>query len=124
MKSLPPSQAPRATRAHFAEPAPAVLRLQDGRRISGTLKVVSVTGGLLSVPHAVDTGCNGKLMFLTAAGMVVGSAEMLSPLSLGLQPFRFVDLQHGDQSRLQIVIQASTDRNRSDHGQIESSRAW
>jgi hypothetical protein len=124
MKSLPPSQAPRAARVHFAEPAAAVLRLTDGRRVPGKLKVVSVTGGLLSVPHALDTGSNGKLMFLTAAGMVVGSAEMLSPLSLGLQPFRFVDLQHDDQSRLQIVIQASTDRNRSDHGQIESSRAW
>jgi hypothetical protein len=109
---------------HFAEPTPVVLRLTDGRRVPGKLKVVSLTGGLLSVPHALDTGSNGKLMFLTAAGMVVGSAEMLTPLSWSLQPFRFVALDHGDQSRLQIVIQASTDRNRSDHGQIESSRAW
>jgi hypothetical protein len=109
---------------HFAEPTPVVLRLKDGRRVPGTLKVVSLTGGLLSLPHAVDTGCNGKLMFLTAAGMVVGSAEMLSPLSWSLQPFRFVDLQPGDQSRLQTVIQASVDQSRSDHGQIERSRAW
>jgi hypothetical protein len=125
MKSLPPSQPRlRATRVHFAEPTPAVLRLKNGRSIPGTLKVVSLTGGLLSVPHPVDTGSNGKLMILTAAGMVLGSAEMLSPLSWGLQPFRFVALQHEDQSRLQTVIQGAIDEGRSGHGQIERSRAW
>jgi hypothetical protein len=125
MKSLPPSQCPpRATRVHFAEPTPAVLRLKDGRSVPGKLKVVSLTGGLLSVPHPVDTGSNGKLMILTAAGIVLGSAEMLSPLSWSLQPFRFVALQGDDQSRLQTVIQGAIDQNRSDHGQIERSRAW
>src|ERR1700683_1769192 len=117
MKSLPPSQLPpRATRLHFAEPTPAVLRLKDGRSVPGKLKVVSLTGGLLSVPHPVDTGSNGKLMILTAAGMGVGSAEMLRPLSWGLQPFRFVALQRDDQDRLQAVIRGAVDQNRSDHG--------
>ena len=125
MKSLPPSQPRlRATRVHFAEPAPAVLRLTSGRSVAGKLKVVSLTGGLLSVPHPVDTGSNGKLMILTTAGMVLGSAEMLSPLSWSLQPFRFVALQHDDETRLQTVIQGSVDQGRSDHGQIERSRAW
>jgi hypothetical protein len=125
MKSLPPSQLPpRATRLHFAEPTPAVLRLKDGRSVPGKLKVVSLTGGLLSVPHPVDTGSNGKLMILTAAGMVLGSAEMLSPLSWSLQPFRFVELESDDHNRLQTVIQGAVDQNRSDHGQIERSRAW
>jgi hypothetical protein len=125
MTSLPPSQLPpRPTRLHFAEPTPAVLRLKDGRSVPGKLKVVSLTGGLLSVPHPVDTGSNGKLMILTAAGMVLGSAEMLSPLSWSLQPFRFVALQSDDHNRLQTVIQGAVDQNRSDHGQIERSRAW
>ncbi len=124
MKPLPPSQAPRATRVHFAEPTPAVLRLKDGRSVPGKLKVVSLTGGLLSLPRPVDTGSNGKLMILTSAGMVLGSAEMLSPLSWRLQPFRFVDLQQDDQSRLQTVIQCAIDQNLSDHAQIERSRAW
>jgi len=83
-----------------------------------------MTGGLLSVAHPVDTGCNGKLMFLTAAGMVLGSAEMLSPLSWSLQAFRFVALADDDQDRLKTVIQRFSDRNRTDHGQIERSRAW
>ncbi len=125
MKSLPPSPpAPRATRVHFVEPTAAVLRLKDGRRVPGKLKVVSLTGGLLSVPHPMDTGCSGTLMFLTAAGMVLGAAEMLSPLCWGLQPFRFVALNQDDQDRLQTVIQGSIDRNRSDQGQIERSRSW
>ena len=125
MKSLPPSQpVPRATRAHFAEPTPAVLRLEDGRRVAGQLKVVSLTGGLLSVAHPVDAGCKAKLMFLTGAGMVLGSAEMLSPLAWGLQPFRFVTLDRDDQDRLKIAIQRSVEQTRSDAGQIERSRAW
>src|SRR5580704_13680615 len=125
MKSLPPSQPRlRATRVHFAEPTPAVLRLKSGRSIPGTLKVVSLTGGLLSMPHPVDTGSNGKLMILTAAGMVLGSAEMLSPLSWGLQPFRFVALADDDEDRLKTVIQRSVEQKRTGHGQIERSRAW
>jgi len=125
MMSLPPSQpATRATRVYFTEHTPAVLRLGDGRRVPGKLKVVSLTGGLLSVAHPVDTGCNAKLMFLTGAGMVLGSAEMLSPLSWSLQPFRFVALAGDDQNRLRNAIQRSIDQNRADHGQIERSRVW
>jgi hypothetical protein len=116
--------APRATRVHFTERTPAVLRFDDGRRIPGKLKVVSLTGGLLSVPHPVNTGSSAKLMFLTGAGMVLGSAEMLSPLSWSLQPFRFVALADEDQDRLKTVIQKSIDQNRTEHGQIERSRAW
>jgi len=125
MLSLPQSQpAPRATRVHFTERTPAVLRLGDGRRVSGKLKVVSLTGGLLSVPHPVSTGSSAKLMFLTAAGMVLGSAEMLSPISWGLQPFRFVALADDDEDRLKTVIQRSVEQKRANHGQIERSRAW
>ncbi|MFZ0540186.1 MAG: hypothetical protein WA424_18315 [Candidatus Sulfotelmatobacter sp.] len=63
-------------------------------------------------------------MFLTGAGMVLGSAEMLSPLSWGLQPFRFVALADDDQDRLKTVIQQSVEQNRSGHAEIERSRAW
>ncbi len=123
--ALPQSQpAPRAARVHFTERTPAVLRLGDGRRVSGKLKVVSLTGGLLSVPHPVNTGSSAKLMFLTPAGMVLGSAEMLSPLSWGLQPFRFVALGDEDEDRLKTIIQRSIEQNRTSHVQIERSRAW
>ncbi len=123
MNSLPlPQSAPRATRAHFAEPTTAVLRLKNGRRIPGKLKVVSLTGGLLALAHPIDTGCNAKLMFLTGSGMVLGAAEMLSPRSWTLQPFRFVGLNDDDQARLKAVIQMHTDQR--PNAQIERSRAW
>ena len=125
MKSLPQLQpAMRATRVYFTERTSAVLRLDDGRNVPGKLKVISLTGGLLSVPHPLETGSNAKLMFLTGAGMVLGSAKMLSPLTWGLQPFRFVALAYDDQNKLKNVIQRSIDQSRTDHGQIERSRAW
>jgi hypothetical protein len=125
MTSVPHSQpAPRATRVYFAEYPLAVLRLADGHYVPGKLKVVSLTGGLLSLAHPVDTGRKARLMFLIRAGMVLGSAEMLSPLSWGLQPFRFVALACDDQDKLKITIQQSIDQSRTNHGQIERSRAW
>jgi hypothetical protein len=125
MERLAPSQpAPRATRVYFAEPTPAVLRLENGARVPGNLKVVSLTGGLLSVAHPVDTGRSARLMFLTETGMVHGIAEMLSPLSWSVQPFRFVALHHDDQNKLQTAIQRSIAQHRSERSQIERSRAW
>ena len=125
MNSLSPSQpVQRAPRAHFAEPTAAVLRFKDGRRVPGKLKVVSVTGGLLAVTHPIDAGCKAQLMFLTASGMVLGSAEMLSPISWTLQPFRFVALDHDGEDRLKAVIQARTVQASATNGQIERSRAW
>ena len=125
MESLPPTQpVQRATRAYFAEPATAVFRFKDGRRLPAKLKTVSVTGGLLAVPHPVDTGCRGRLMFLSGTGMVLASVEMLSPMSWGLQPFRFVLLNPDQHSRLQSTVESHLEERRSEPGQIERSRAW
>jgi hypothetical protein len=125
MNSLPQSQpGERATRVYFTERTPAVLRLDDGRRVPGKLKVVSLTGGLLSVARPVETGSTAKVMFLTGAGMVLGAAKMLSPLSWELQAFRFVSLTCGDHERLKTTIQESMNKHRTHHGQIERSRAW
>jgi hypothetical protein len=44
-------------------------------------------------------------MFVTRAGSVLGGAEMLSPLSSDLQPFRFISLASADQRRLGATIQ-------------------
>jgi hypothetical protein len=103
MSSLPQ----RAPRVHLAGTTPAVLRFPDGRRASGKLQVVSLTGGLLSLSSPVVQGSQVKLMFVTRAGSVLGGAEMLSPLSSDLQPFRFISLAAGDQRRLGATIPAS-----------------
>jgi len=63
-------------------------------------------------------------MFLTGRGSVLGTAEMLSPISWGLQPFKFIRLYDDDEQRLQAAIQSSLDQNRRDHGHIEKGRAW
>jgi hypothetical protein len=122
--SLPSQRALRASRAHLAQPTQAVLRLKDGRRLTADLKVISLTGGLLSVPNPLDAGCIARLMFLTDAGMVAGSAEMLEPLSWNLQAFRFLILNPDDQDRLKSAFRACIAQKPGDPGQIEHSRPW
>jgi hypothetical protein len=125
MAYLPTKQASwRAPRTRFAETTPAVLRCQDGRRVRGKLQIISLTGGLLGLSKPLDQGCQVKLMFLTRSGSVLGAAEMLSPVTWGLQPFKFVKLYDDDELRLQAAIQSSLDQSRHDHGQMERYRAW
>ena len=93
MSNLPQSlTSRRPTRLCFSNTTPAVLRCADGRSVASKLQVVSVTGGLLSVPKPVNQGALVKLMFVTQTGPVLGSAEMLTPISYTQQPFRFVAL--------------------------------
>ena len=121
----------RPDRARFTDTIPAVLRFPDGQRSSGRLRVVSVTGGLLSLPRPIRQGSVAKLMFLTSAGSILGSAEMLSPVSWELQPFRFVGLRDDDHSRLQAAVrsclqddQQNQERARRNSDQMENFRAW
>jgi hypothetical protein len=125
-----PSQR-RAERVRFDESIPAVVRFTDGNRASGRLKVVSLTGGLLSLPKPVRQGSVGKLMFLTPAGSVLGSAEMLTPMSWELQPFRFVGFSGDDHGRLETAIQSYLQKSRKhnkdlqrERDNIENFRAW
>ncbi|MGA8489384.1 MAG: hypothetical protein WB711_03115 [Terriglobales bacterium] len=98
---------PRAPRINLADFTPAVLRFQDGQRASGKLQVLSVTGGLLSLPSPINRGSHVKVMFLTHTGPVLGAAEMLSPLTSTQQPFRFVSLPTDDRRRLGAAIQST-----------------
>ncbi|MFZ0201132.1 MAG: hypothetical protein WB523_00365 [Candidatus Sulfotelmatobacter sp.] len=86
--------------------------------------MISLTGGLLSLPSPLVQGVQVKLMFLTGKGSVLGAAEMLCPISWSLQPFKFLGLYNDDQQKLQSAIQSSIDQNRQDHGQMERHRAW
>src|SRR5258708_34291083 len=125
MTNLSPSQSSgRATRAHLAETIPAVLRLKDGGHIPGKLRVISLTSGLVCLSQPPDQGPKVKLMFLSSTGLVLGAAEMLSPISWSLQPFRFVRLFDEDQRRVKAAIESSIDESRRDHERIERSRAW
>ena len=121
----------RAERVRLDESIPAVVRFNDGNRTSGRLKVVSMTGGLLSLARPVRQGSVGKLMFLTPAGSVLGSAEMLTPMSWELQPFKFVGFSGEDHGKLETAIQSylkqkrtQEDKHQRDRGGVENFRAW
>jgi hypothetical protein len=121
-----PPQPPgrRAPRTCFAETTSAVLHCTNGVRVQGKLQVISVTGGLLNLPRPLHVGSHVRLMFLTRKGSVLGAAEMLSPLSWSLQPFKFVRLHDDDEERLNAAIQSSLDQNRRGLAQVERFRAW
>jgi hypothetical protein len=114
----------RPPRLQFTHTPPAVLRFQSGYRVRGKLQVISVTGGLLSLSSLLDQGSRVKLMFLTDAGTVLGTAEMLPSISSTLQPFRFVLIDESDERRLRDVIQSSADQNRLEQRLIVKDRAW
>jgi hypothetical protein len=96
---------------------PAVLRFEDGHRTQGQLEVISLTGGILSLAKPVVRQSRVKLMFVTPTGPVLGTAEMLKPVSWTQQPFRFVGLEGDDQRRLQDSIQSS-------FGQVSKDQEW
>jgi hypothetical protein len=112
-----PYQGRRAPRLNLSDVTPAVLRFEDGHRAQGQLEVISLTGGILSLPKPVDRQSRVKLMFVTPTGPVLGTAEMLKPVSWTHQPFRFVGLEKDDQRRLQDSIQSS-------FGQVSKDQEW
>ena len=112
----------RPVRARFGETAPAIVRLNNGRCVSGKLHVVSITGGLLRLSRPVQQGSHVKMKFVTHAGSVWGIAEMLSPGGDNFQPFRFLALRPDDHQTLQAAIQSFVDPR--DPLRIEKYRAW
>jgi hypothetical protein len=113
----------RAPRFSLADVTPAVLRFDDGRRAQAQLEVVSLTGGRLFLPNPVQPDSQVKLMFVTPTGPVLGTAEMLKPISLSQQPFRFVALEYDDRRRLQTSIQSSFGGTVDEQEWIEKFRA-
>jgi hypothetical protein len=123
MSSLPQTRSDRRPpRVRLADITPAVLRMQDGGCTTSELQVVSLTGGLLSLPRPLHQGSRVKMMFLTEIGPVLGSAEMLTPITLTQQPFRFVSLRGDDQHRLQTTISSLLYPKSSEPDWIEKYR--
>jgi len=123
MSSLPKTRPWRVPRAHLEGDIPAVLRFANGQRTSAKLRVISLTGGLLSLPEPVVWGSQVKVMFLTGAGSVLGGAEMLHPVANALQPFRFVSIAADDQRRLRTLIWERSSQNKCEQDWIEKLRA-
>jgi hypothetical protein len=108
MNALPQQHSvPRTPRVHFEHPTPVVLRFDSGQSVSGELRVVSLTGGLLALPKPVAQGSQVRLMFLIGPGSVLAGAEMLNPVNSRQQPFRFVSLAQKDRRKLESIIPLS-----------------
>jgi hypothetical protein len=108
----------------LAHTTPAVLRVESGGRVRGTLQVISQTGGLLCLSSPLGNGSRVKLMCLTDAGALLGTAEMLASVSATQQPFRFVSMNEADQCRLRDLIQVSLEINRAEQQAIIKDRTW
>ena len=111
----------RSPRARLPDFTPLVLRLSDGCCSRGNLKIISLTGSLVSISNVLDQSARVTLMFLTQTGLVQATAEMLSPLSRTLQPFRFVALEEGAHHKLRMVVQSFLDAR--EQAWIEKYRA-
>lgn len=76
--------------------------------MQGKLHDVSVTGGLLLLPKAMEQGEFVEVAFQTSQGMVRGMAELLEArreaTSGCTQPFRFVALNDEDHTRLRLAV--------------------
>ena len=112
----------RSPRARLAASTPAVFRLADGRSARGDLKVVSITGGLVSLPKPIDRGSRVMLMFVTRNGTVLGNAEMLKPIAWDQQPFRFVALDETNRTRLKTVVRDSIAQNHPEYDWVDNYR--
>lgn len=124
MNSLPQTRSDRRPpRVRLTDITPAVLRMQNGDCTTSELQVISLTGGLLSLPRPLHQGSRVKMMFLTDTGPVLGSAEMLNPITVTQQPFRFVGLRGDAQHRLQTTISSLLYPTGSEPDWIEKYRA-
>ena len=97
----------RSPRLRLAEDTPIVLRCLDGHRVSGKLRCVSLTGGLIAPESLLPPGSLVSLIFVTPKGPIVGTANMLRPVSWKEQPFCFATVLDSHQDRLRAVIKGS-----------------
>jgi hypothetical protein len=124
MSSYPPAasslRSPRAQLSHYT---PAVLRSEDGLQSRGELQIVSVTGGMLSLPRPLNRGSRVSVLFLTQKGAVQGAAEMLKPISSAQQPFRFVSLDEQNRGRLKNTVQSALAQAHPEYDWVTNYRA-
>ncbi len=113
----------RIPRFRLTDTMPAVLQFENGVRMAGELHVISHNGGLLLLPAPVHQGSVVELIFHTHRGMVLGTIEMLMPVTSTQQPFRFVALPESNQRTLEAAFQSGLYRNIDEEERIEELRA-
>jgi hypothetical protein len=94
----------RAPRVRLAGTVLALIRLENGRQITAKLHQLSVSGGLLHLPQALDESIKVEVIFHIASGTVRNQAVLLFPMwaTQGcLQPFEFLSLTPENQQTLE-----------------------
>lgn len=114
----------RALRAQLPGIPWATLRLEDGQSPLARLQTISVTGGLLRVLKPLSPGALVEVMVWTDPA-ILGMAVLLDPcsgpVSLGLQPFRFIAMDDTDLQRLRSAIASSQKRTRASRSDFAES---
>ena len=94
----------RSPRLRLTEDTPIAIRCLDGKRVSGNLHYVSVTGGLVTPTSLIPPCSLVSVIFVTLKEPVVGTAQMLHPVSWREQPFRFTAVLDSYKHRLEVMI--------------------
>jgi|SRR5579863_3723291 len=100
---------PRAPRVNLQGIVSASVHLENGRQLSGKLRTLSVTGGLLDLALYLDERTNISLMFRFGPGILQTRAQLLFPMRGGmgyLQPFRFTSIGVKERQAIDAEITA------------------
>lgn len=73
--------------------------------VSGTLCLLSQTGGTVRVPKRRAPGTFGEIRIRTVSGTVTAVVELLSAIGDSVQAFRFVQMEAASRKRLQESLQ-------------------
>ncbi len=113
----------RAPRLSLQGIVSASIHLENGRQLSGKLRTLSVTGGLLDLAASLDERTNISLIFRFGPGVLQSKAQLLFPMRGGmgyLQPFRFTSLGVKERQTLETEIteqlKQAVARERTAHG--------
>ena len=81
--------------------------------MTGTLVLLSATGGLALLPGSLDAGQIAELQIQSESGLITAIVELLPPAigaSAIMRPFRFVALGDEDQERLASLVTKRRDK--------------
>ncbi len=73
--------------------------------VSGTLRLLSMTGGTVRVPKRRSPGTFGEIRISTISGSITAVVELLSAIGDSVQAFRFVQIEPASKKRLQESLQ-------------------
>ena len=106
----------RAPRVKLAGTVLALIRLENSRQITAKLHQLSVSGGLLHLPQALDESIKVEVIFHIGSGTVRNKAVLLFPMwaTQGcLQPFEFLDLTQDNQKILEQHVSSLLENGES-----------